>query len=281
MLHVHCQYAPQPAWTGTTVDTANSTTCLAAMSLYACHQPHDGVAGYCTRLKFPTSPPSAPKETMVRRGSPKMLTSGGVSALEHLPFVTPFNRSLPTECRLMATLHLSQPSAPSASLCQLPQEDPASADVAPQTPLTAPTQTNSGCVELMLMPSGKLPAVTILRSKAIWLHWTLAGAPFSQQLSMIHMETASSTCRTLIQIPWTSTSVSAGVTRGGTTSVAAMRAKQRANTGCKRLRLFRRPCLAPPPPRQHPHRPSGNTSSTVYSMQMQCCLISSNHAIAS
>ena len=111
----------------------------------------------------------------MRSGSPKTLTSGGVSALEHLPFVTPFKRQvlqwtingrLPTECRLMATLHLSQPGAPSASLCQLLQ-GPVSADVAPQSPVTAPTQTNSGCVELMLMPSDKLPAVKILGSKAI------------------------------------------------------------------------------------------------------------------
>ncbi|KAL3161290.1 hypothetical protein ABBQ38_009646 [Trebouxia sp. C0009 RCD-2024] len=78
------------------------------------------------------------------------------------------------------------------------------------------TQTNSGCVELMLEPSDRLPAAPTLSKKATWLHWTLAGAPSSQRSYTIQRETASSTCRTLSHIPWTSTSVSAGVTRGGT-----------------------------------------------------------------
>ncbi len=115
----------------------------------------------------------------MNHGLPGRLTSGGASAQEHPPFVTPSSRSSVTECQLMATLHLLQHGAPIASLSMQLQTDAPSADMAPQTPLTVPvTQTNNGCVGSMLKPSDNL---AILSKKATWSHWTLAGVPSSPQ----------------------------------------------------------------------------------------------------
>lgn len=272
-MHVHCHYTPACSYT-TVVNNANSTTCLTAMSLYACHQPHDCVAGCCARLGSTMSPTTPPQ---LRHSSSKMLTSGGVSAQEHLPFVTPSRSSSSTECQQMATLHLSQQRAPFASLSLQPQIDAQSADVAPQTPLTAPmTQTNNGCVGSMLKPSDKLQAATTRSNKATWLHWTLADGPSSQQLCTTPIKTAGSTCRTYGHPPCRSTAVSAGVRKGGTRSAAAMSTRQRVRSGCKMLQLLKRPCWKLPLPRQQTCRPLGVISNTDCSTQMQYCLTSQN-----
>lgn len=234
--------------------------------------PHDCVAGYCARPGLPMSPTTAPHQSHSLSG---MLTNGGVSAQEHLPFVTPSRKSSSTECQLMATLHLSQQGAPFASLSKLPQTDTLSANVAPQTPLT---QTNNGCVASMLKPSE--PAAMILTNTATWLHWTLDGAPSLRQLCTTPIKQAWSTSRTEARRKSPNTSVSAGVRKGGTRSAAAMSTRPRVRSGCKMLQLFRRSCSAHHLQRQQIHRHLEFTLPTVYSMQMQCCLISQNLATA-
>ncbi|KAL3150038.1 hypothetical protein ABBQ38_013390 [Trebouxia sp. C0009 RCD-2024] len=217
-------------------------------------------------LKFPTSLPSAPKETKGRRGSPKMLTSGGVSALEHLPFATPFKRSLPTECRLMATLHLSQPGAPSASLCQLPQADPPKRKRGTSDVTDSANDPNKQWVRGIDADAIRQAASSNNPQQEGYL---VALDPGRRSIFTAVVHDPNGDSQQHLQDPQPDPLDNYfSLSWSNKRPVAAMRARQRANTGYKRLQLFRQPCLAPPLPRQHPYKPSGNTSSTVYSMQM-------------
>ena len=245
------------------------------LSLHACHQPHDYAVGCYTRQKLTTSPASAPKETVAKHCLPGRLTSGGMSAQEHLPSVTPSRRSLVTECQQMATLHLLQPGAPFPSLIKQPQTDLKSGNAVPQMPLT---QITNGCVALMLKPYAKLPAAPILSNKATWSHWTLGGETSSHQF--FTCTERSSTYRSHTQMPPTNTAAKVGATRGGMRSAVAMSARPRPTSGCKMTQLFRQRCSACPPPRQPVPKRLANTFITEYSMQMLCLIIIPSHATA-